>query len=620
MRRSSRFAGAIAAAMVACVTHAQAIDTKNTWDLSQIYPDTAAWNADQAKLDAQRKEIAQCAGHLADGVARFKQCMDLRWDAEKRMARMYTYASEKYADDTSLPANLELQQRAQLENTKLNETEAFTNPELLGIGRAKIDSFLAAEPSLGIYRHWLDDVLRMAPHTLDKEGEDLLASFGLTAGTGYQMHESLTETDIPWATVKFSNGEEGRVDLTGYEKFRQSPVRADRKLAMDTFMGTLKTYETSLGIALYSQLKEEKVFAKARRYPDSITATLDRNRIPVAVMDTLIAQANANLPTLHRYFRLRAKMLGVKEMHYYDIYPPLVESQLKFPIDVSRKLVLEAVAPLGPEYVSGMHEGLEGRWMDVYPRKGKQSGGHMAGSAYDVHPYLLLNHHDDYESLTTVAHEMGHAMHSYLTNRNQPYVNSDYATFVAEIASTFDEELLLEHMLKVAQNDDDRLYYLGSALEGLRGTFFRQAMFAEFERKTHARVDAGEALTGASFTKQYCDILKRYHGDAQGVVKIDDNDCVEWEFIPHFFYNFYVYQYATSIAASSLFAQRVLAHEPGAVDKYLALLKSGGSDYPYDLVKKAGVDLATPQPYEAIVARMNAIMDQIEKILAKKRH
>ncbi|HEY8051156.1 MAG TPA: M3 family metallopeptidase, partial [Ramlibacter sp.] len=404
MRRSSRFAVAIAAAMVACVTHAQAVDTKNTWDLSQIYPDTAAWNADEAKLDAQMKELAKCAGHLGDSAARFKQCMDLRWDMEKRMARMYTYAGEKYSDDTSLPANLELQQRAQLVNTKLNETEAYTNPELLHIGRAKINSFLAGEPSLGIYRHWLDDVLRMAPHTLDKEGEDLLASFGLTAGTGYQIHESLTETDIPWSTVKFSTGEEGRVDLTGYEKYRQSPVRADRKLAMDTFMATLKTYETSLGIALYSQLKEEKVSAKARRYPDSITNTLDRNRIPVAVMDTLIAQANANLPTLHRYFKLRAKMLGVQEMHYYDIYPPLVESDLKFPIDLSRRLVLEAVAPLGPEYVAGMNQGLNGRWMDVYPRKGKQSGGHMAGSAYDVHPYLLLNHHDDYESLTTVAH------------------------------------------------------------------------------------------------------------------------------------------------------------------------------------------------------------------------
>jgi oligoendopeptidase F len=277
------------------------------------------------------------------------------------------------------------------------------------------------------------------------------------------------------------------------------------------------------------------------------------------------------------------------------------------------------VAPLGLEYVSVMKKGFDERWMDVYPRKGKQSGAHMAGSAYDVHPFVLLNHHDDYESLTTIAHEMGHAMHSYLSDKNQPFVTSQYATFIAEIASTFNEELLLDHMLKVAKNDDERLFYLGSALEGLRATFFRQAMFAEFERNTHKRVDAGEALTGEALSKTYCDILKRYHGDAQGVMKIDDAYCDEWEFIPHFYYNFYLYQYATSIAASSLFAQRIVAKEPGALDKYLAMLKSGSSDYPYDLVKKAGVDLATPAPYQAIAARMNSIMDEIEKILARKK-
>jgi oligoendopeptidase F len=255
----------------------------------------------------------------------------------------------------------------------------------------------------------------------------------------------------------------------------------------------------------------------------------------------------------------------------------------------------------------------------VYPRKGKQSGGHMAGTAYDVHPYLLINYNDDYESFTTIAHEWGHAMHSYLSNKHQPFVTSDYATFIAEIASTFNEELLLDHMLKVAKTDEERLFYLGSALEGLRATFFRQAMFAEFERNVHKRVDAGEALTGEAFSKTYCEILKRYHGDAQGVLKVDDPYCIEWAFIPHFYYNFYVYQYATSIAASSLLAQRVLANEPGALEKYTALLKSGSSDYPYELVKKAGVDLATPAPYQAIVARMNSIMDEIEKILAKRK-
>lgn len=617
MRTTIRSAAAIAA-FTACAVQAQAVDPRDTWNLADIYASTEAWNADAARLEKQMAEFAKCAGHLGDSGARFKQCMDLRADMDKRMARMYTFAGEKFADDTGSAANMELQQRAELLGTKLGEAEAFVAPELLKIGRKRIDAFLAKDASLRIYAHPLDDVLRSARHTLDQRGEELVASFSLIGGTGYNIHTTLTNSDLPWPKVKFAGGEEAVIDQPGYEKYRQSTNRADRKLAMDTFMASLKTYERSFGIMLYAKLKEDMTLAKVRKYPDSISASLDRNRLPVAIMDTLIAQTNANLPTLHRYFKLRAKMLGVQEMRYYDIYPPLVQSAMKFPIDVARRETLASVAPLGPDYVAAMRRGFDERWMDVYPRKGKQSGGHMAGSAYDVHPYLLINYNDDYESFTTIAHEWGHAMHSYLSNRNQPFVTSDYATFIAEIASTFNEELLLDHMLKVAKTDDERLFYLGSALEGLRATFFRQAMFAEFERNVHKRVDAGEALTGEAFSKTYCDILKRYHGDAQGVLKIDDSDCIEWAFIPHFYYNFYVYQYATSIAASSLFAQRVLAKEPGALEKYTTLLKSGSSDYPYELVKKAGVDLATPAPYQAIVARMNSIMDEIENILAKR--
>ncbi|HUR89949.1 MAG TPA: oligoendopeptidase F [Ramlibacter sp.] len=616
--RRMHVAAAIAAAMLAGATHAQAVDTKNTWKLDDIYANLDAWNADAKKLEGQMPEFARCAGHLGEGVARFKKCIDLQADMDKRMARLYTYAGEVFSGDTSLPANMELQQRAQLLGTKLGETESFVNPELLKVGRKRIDAFLAQDKSLRIYKHPLDDVLRMASHTLDKNGEQLLASFGLIGGTGYSIHTTLTNAEIPWPKVKLSTGEEVTVDQPMYEKYRQVPNRDDRKLVMDAFFAALKTYERTFGIMLYSQLKEDMTFAKARRYPDSITASVDRNRVPVAIMDTLIAQSNANLPTLHRYFKLRAKMLGVTEMRYYDIYPPLVKSDLKFPIDDSKKTVLDAVAPLGPEYVSVMKKGFDERWMDVYPRKGKQSGAHMAGSAYDVHPYVLLNHNDDYEALTTIAHEMGHAMHSHLSNTHQPFVTSQYATFIAEIASTFNEELLLDHMLKIAKNDDERLFYLGSALEGLRATYFRQAMFAEFERTVHKKADAGEALTGEALTKTYCDILKRYHGDAQGVLKVDDAYCVEWQFIPHFYYNYYVYQYATSIAASSLFAQRIVAKQPGALEKYITLLKAGSSDYPYELVKTAGVDLASPEPYKAIAARMNSIMDDIEKILAKK--
>jgi oligoendopeptidase F len=545
--------------------------------------------------------------------------MDLGTEMDKRISRMYSYASEKFSDDTSQPANLELNQRAELLNSKLNEAEAFMKPEILKIGRERIDAFLKQEPTLRIYRHPLDDILRTAEHTLDKEGEELVARFGLMAGTGNTVYTTMTNSDMPWPKVKLSTGEEATLDGSGYTKWREAANRADRKLVMDAFFAAHKTYEQTFGITLYSQLKEDNVLARVRKYPDSITARLDSNRMPVAVMDTLIAQANASLPTLHRYFRLRGKMLGVQGMRYYDIYPPLVHTDLKFPLANAKSATLAAVAPLGADYVNAVRKGFDSRWMDVYPRKGKQSGGHMDGYAYDVHPYLLLNYNDDYESQTTLAHEWGHAIHSYLSNANQPFVTAYYATFVAEIASTLNEELMLDSVLKTAKNDDERLYYLGSALEAIRGTYFRQAMFGEFERQIHKRVDAGEALTGESFTKAYCEILKRYHGHDQGVVTIDDAYCLEWAYIPHFYNGFYVYQYATSIAASSLFAQRIIAKQPGALEKYTTLLKSGSSDYPYDLVKTAGVDLATPAPYQATAARMNAIMDEIEKILAKKR-
>ncbi len=424
---------------------------------------------------------------------------------------------------------------------------------------------------------------------------------------------------MPWPTVKLSDGTEVKLDQSAYTKYRESANRDDRKLVFDAFWGKFKEFERTFGVTFYSNLKEDTVYAKLRHYPDSLARALDRNNVPPAVYDTLIRETNANLPTLHRYFRLRARMLGVKEMHYYDIYPPLVKSERDYPIDEGKKLMLEAVAPLGPDYVKAMENGLDHRWMDVYPRPHKLSGAHMAGAAYDVHPFLLINYTDNYESVSTIAHEWGHAMHTYLSNKGQAYPTSRYAIFVAEIASTLNEALLLDHMLKTAKDDDERLLYLGSALEGLRGTFFRQAMFAEFEREVHKRVDAGESLTGDGALED----LRRHPAAAttatpQGVVKIDEPYTVEWAYIPHFYNSFYVFQYATSIAASSLFAEAILKNEPGARERYLKMLASGSSDYPYELVKKAGVDLASPAPYRAVATRMNRIMDEIEAILARR--
>jgi oligoendopeptidase F len=606
-------------AMAAAVMPALAQSQADRWNLGDLYSSVAAWDADAARLDARMSELARCKDHLGDNVAVFKRCMDLRADMARRFARMTVYASELLAGDTGAASSLELTQKGDVLQSRLDDADSFVRPEVLRIGDKKVAAFLAQDASLKIYRHPLDEILRAAPHTLDAAGESIVAKFGLlTHGSG-TIHSTLTNADIPWPRVKLSSGEDVVLDATAYEKYRESPNRADRKLVMDAFFAVYKTYERSMGLLLYSQLKEDMVYSKVRSYPDSVTRAIDQDHLPIAVMDTLIAQANANLPTLHRYFKLRAKMLNVPQMAYYDIYPPLVHSDIKFPLARAKQLTLEAVAPLGPEYVAGMKKGFESRWMDAYPRPRKQSGAHMAGEAYDVHPLVLMNYNEDYESVTTLAHEWGHAMHSVLANGSQPFVTANYPTFIAEIASTLDEELLLQHVLKVAKSDDERLLYLGSALEGLRGTFYRQAMFGEFERNIHARVDGGESLTGESLSRTYCEILKRYHGAKEGVVMIDDDYCVEWAYIPHFYNSFYVYQYATSISAASLFAQKITAKEPGARERYLELLRAGGADFPYDLVKKAGVDLATPAPYQSIVARMNSIMDEIDAIVAKRR-
>ena len=593
--------------------------TAQRWNLADIYATQAAWDQDATRLEQQLKTLSGCSGQLGKSVQRFKACLDLNADVLKRYYRLGGYAFQKNDEDTGATAGLDLRQRADVLGNRVEEAASFLSPEILKLGRAKVDVYLKRDKSLGIYRQLLTDVLRGADHTLSKEGETLVANFSQATGAAGAVYSTLSNADMPWPKVKLSDGTEVTIDQSAYTKYRAVGNRADRKLVFDAFWGKWKEFERTYGVTFYEQLKKDAALAKVRRYPDSLTQALFANNVPRSVYDMLVDQANASLPTLHRYFKLRGKMLGVTDMQYFDIYPPLLKSDLKYPIDASVQYTLASVKPLGDDYVKAMEAGIKARWMDVYPRDKKRSGAYMNGSMYDVHPYVLLNHNDDYESLSTLAHEWGHAMHSVLAIKSQPFVTADYPIFTAEIASTTNEVFLLDHMLKVAKNDDERMLYLGSALENLRGTFFRQAMFAEFERTVHAKVDKGESLTGEALTQIYGDILKRYHGHKEGVVKIDDVYAIEWAYIPHFYNKFYVFQYATSISAGNMFADEILKGTPGARDKYLAILKAGGSRYPYELVKEAGVDLASPAPYKAIVARMNAIMDQIEAIQARRK-
>jgi len=601
------------------VSAAAAERPEDRWNLSDLYPSVAAWNADVAILESKLKDFGACRGHLGDSVRRFRSCLELSSDINRRYGRLGVYAGEWRAEDTANSASHELDQRSDVLGNRIAEATSFLRPEVLALGAKKVGRFLAADPALKIYRQPLDNILRAAPHTLDSKGEALIATFGQATEAAGAVYTTFANAELPWPTLKLSDGKEARLDQSAYTLHRAAANRADRKAVFDAFWGKWKEFERTMGVTFYEALKADSAYTKVRRYPDTRARALDRNKLPAGVYDTLVKEANASLPTLHRYFRLRGKMLGVTDMRYYDIYPPLVGGDFKYPIDESTRIMLDAVQPLGDAYVATVKKGLKDRWMDVYPRPRKLSGAHMAGDAYDVHPYLLLNHNDNYESLSTLLHEWGHAIHSDLSNRAQPFPTSGYATFIAEIASTLNEALLLEHMLKIAKTDDERLLYLGSALENLRGTFYRQTMFAEFEQEVHAKVDRDESLTGEAVTKIYGDILRRYHGDKEGVVKIDDLYTVEWAYIPHFYRPYYVFQYATSIAASSLFADAILKGEPGARDRYLDLLRAGSSDYPYEMVKRAGVDLASPAPYRAVAARMNRIMDDMESILAQRK-
>jgi oligoendopeptidase F len=592
---------------------------QDRWNLADLYPSVDAWNQDYAKVETALTKLGDCKGQLGQSAARLLECTEMQYAALRTYLRLLVYAAELSNQDMGVPENLQLRQRTQVLGAKLTQATAFARPELLALGKERVEGFLREEPRLAPYRHPIDDILRAAPHTLDTAGEAILAQFALAAGQAGQVYNIFSNSEVPWSKITLADGTEVKVDHSGYEKTRQSPNRDDRKKAMDAFFGKWKEFERTMGVAFYGKLKEDTVYTRLRKYPDSITRSLDGNKIPRAVYDTLIASTNEHLPTLHRYFRLRAKMLGVSQMRYYDIYPPLVGGSRVYPIDEGIQIMFESLKPLGAEYVAAIRKGIDERWMDTYPRPRKQTGAHVFGVAYDVHPYVLMNYNEDYQWVSTLVHEWGHAIHTYLSNKHQPFSTARYATFVAEIASTTNEVLLLDYMLQNAKSDDERLLFLGSALENLRATFFRQAMFAEFEQKVHDVVDKGGSLTGDQLTKIYGELQRRYHGQKEGVMTIDGLYNVEWAYIPHFYSSFYVFQYATSIAAGSLFGQAILEGRPGAREKYLKLLSSGASDYPYELVKEAGVDLATKAPYDAVAAKMNRIMDEMEGILARKK-
>jgi oligoendopeptidase F len=589
------------------------------WDLTPLYAGDDAWRAAKEKFEGQLATIKQHKGTLGSSAAQLRTALDRLYDLNKELARLYVYASMNSDIDTRVPKYQAMQQEMQQLATRFGSEAAYVEPEILKIDRAVIDRFLQQEPKLGIYRQYLDDILRRQAHTLSEAEEKIIADAGTITEAPSDTFGVFSDADFPYPSMKLSTGEEVRLDKAGFNRYRAVSNRADREKVMDAFFTNIGKYSATFGSTLNGKIQRDLFYMRARKYPTTLAAALDRSNIPVTVYHSLVSGVNANLDTFHRYLRLRKRMMGIDNLHYYDLYAPLVGNvDLDYPIEAAEKNILASLAPLGDEYTSVVRRALNERWIDLYPNLGKRAGAYSQGAAYDVHPYMLLNYNGKYDDMSTLTHELGHTMQSYLSNKNQPFPTADYPTFVAEVASTFNEALLIDHMLETMTDDKARLALLGNYLENIKGTVFRQTQFAEFELRAHELAEKGEPITGEALDKLYLEITRKYYGHDKGVTVVDDYIQHEWAFIPHFYRDYYVFQYATSFTASAALSENVLAGDKNATKRYLTFLSAGGSKYPIELLKEAGVDMTTSQPLDLTMRKMNRVMDEMEKLLAKR--
>jgi oligoendopeptidase F len=596
-----------------------AIPDNFKWNLSDIYKSDADWREAKDSLAGKLDEVVKFKGTLTKSASGLLKCMDYDANMMKESNKLYLYANLNSDLDTREMKYAGMKQELQKMLSDFGAKAAFVEPEILAADWNLIDGFIRSEPRLEPYRMKLDNMFRMKKHTLSEPEERILALSGPVGGVAASVFNTFSNAEMPAPEVTLSDGKKISVTQSEYSRFRASANREDRKLVFETFWNNYSKFKASYGEMLCGNVQSHIFQAKARHYESALAAATDPSNIPVQVYQSLIENVNKNLPAFHRYLAIKKRMMGVDTLKYYDLYAPVVKNvDLKYSYEDASKVILEALKPMGAAYVATVKKAIADRWIDVYPTPGKQTGAYSDGSFYDGHPFIKLNYNGQYNDVSTMAHELGHTMQSYLSNQKQPYPLADYQTFVAEVASTFNEALLFNYMLKNETNDDIKLSLLMNWLDGFKGTLFRQTQFAEFELKIHEAAENGSPLTGDTFSKIYMDIIKAYYGHDKGICKVDDYISMEWAFIPHFYYNFYVYQYSTSFTASTALAEKVMSGDKNALDKYMDFLSSGGSDYSIELLKKAGVDMTTSEPFEKTIASMNKVMDQIEEILKKQ--
>ena len=586
------------------------IPTEDKWALEDLYPGDADWNRELETLSQDKAYLTSFAGKLGSSAQMLYQYLDASEKLNVKADRLGNYCMRKADEDTRDATAQAMQGQFMSVVVELSAACSFDTPEIMAISEETLDGFYAEYPKLERYRRYLTDLRRKMSHTLSASEEKLLAAAGEMAQTPDTIYGALADADLTFRDAVDAHGNAHPLTQGTFVQLEESPDRALRKSAYESLYDGFTAFQNTAAAILNGQNKQLKFYADDRKYASALEASLDSTNVPVSVYDNLIKAVHEKLPSMHRYVRLRKKLLGVEELHFYDVYTPLLPGVDKhIPYEQAKQTVYDALAPLGEDYRAILKEGFDHRWIDVYQNQGKRSGAYSAGAA--VHPYVLLNYTGTLDSQFTLAHEMGHALHSYLSNKHQNPIDANYVIFVAEVASTCNEALLMEHLLKDTTDKKERAYLINHFLDQFKGTIYRQTMFAEFELWCSEQTQKGEALTAEALSNKYLALNRDYYGPD---IVLDDEIALEWARIPHFYYDFYVYQYATGFSAAIALSQRILREGKPAVDDYLGFLKGGCSADPISLLRGAGVDMATPAPTADALRLFDELVSELEEL------
>lgn len=588
------------------------IPVEYTWDLESMYKDEKAWEEDLTNVVKSAEDFSKYEGKVIETGETLLNAIEDMNELYRIISKVYSYSSMKLDEDTRVGNSQALSDRALGAYVKVSEKTSFVVPEILQIDEDRLNKYYEQVGGLKLYKQYFEETLRQKEHVLSAREENLLAQMGEVASAPQQIYSMLNNADIKFPTIKDEKGNNVEITQGNFIPLMESKDRDVRKAAFEGLYHTYEGFKNTYAQALNGNTKKNIFNARVRNYNSSIEASLDKNNIPILVYDNLINSIHNNLDSMYKYMDIRKRALGVEELHMYDLYTPIVKDvDINIPYEEGKELIVKGLDPLGREYKDILNEAFDNRWIDVYENPGKRSGAYSGGS-YDSKPFILSNYHDTLDSVFTIAHELGHSVHSYLTRKNQPFIYGNYSIFVAEVASTTNEALLLNHMLKNIKDDGEKLYLLNHYLEMFRTTVFRQTMFAEFEREIYQYAESGGALTADYLSEIYKRLNEKYYGPN---IVVDDEIAIEWARIPHFYYNFYVFQYATGFSAAVDLSQQILKEGESAVERYINFLKSGSSDYPINVLKTAGVDMTTEKPVDNAMKVFRELVDEMDKLI-----